>query len=70
MPAPLQRRLLPPLNIVRGFEAAAELGVTHGAVSRQIHLLEEWLGAPALFRRLNRDVTLTPEGGLDDHVTA
>jgi LysR family transcriptional regulator, glycine cleavage system transcriptional activator len=37
--------------------------VTHGAISRQIHLLEEWLGAPALFRRLNRGVTLTPEGG-------
>jgi LysR family transcriptional regulator, glycine cleavage system transcriptional activator len=71
--APLQRRLLPPLNAVRAFEAAArrgsfkdaatELGVTHGAVSRQIQLLEEWLGAPALFRRVNRGVTLTPEGG-------
>ena len=70
--APLQRRLLPPLNAVRAFEAAArrgsfkdaaaELGVTHGAVSRQIQLLEEWLGAPALFRRLSRGVTLTPEG--------
>jgi LysR family glycine cleavage system transcriptional activator len=70
---PLQRRLLPPLNAVRAFEAAArrgsfkdaaaELGVTHGAISRQIHLLEEWLGTPELFRRLNRGVTLTPEGG-------
>jgi LysR family transcriptional regulator, glycine cleavage system transcriptional activator len=70
---PLQRRLLPPLNAVRAFEAAArrgsfkdaafELGVTHGAISRQIHLLEDWLGAPALFRRMNRGVTLTPEGG-------
>jgi LysR family glycine cleavage system transcriptional activator len=70
---PPQRKLLPPLNAVRAFEAAArrnsfkdaaaELGVTHGAISRQIHLLEEWLGAPALFRRLNRGVTLTPEGG-------
>ncbi len=70
---PLQRRLLPPLNAVRAFEAAArrgsfkdaaaELGVTHGAVSRQIQLLEEWLGAPALFLRVNRGVTLTPEGG-------
>jgi LysR family glycine cleavage system transcriptional activator len=66
-------RRLPPLNAVRAFEAAArrgsfkdaaaELGVTHGAISRQIHLLEEWLGAPALFRRMNRGVTLTPEGG-------
>ncbi len=36
--------------------------MTHGAISRQIQLLEEWLGAPALFRRLNRGVALTPEG--------
>jgi LysR family transcriptional regulator, glycine cleavage system transcriptional activator len=72
-PPPPQRRLLPPLNAVRAFEAAArrasfkhaaeELGVTHGAISRQIQLLEEWLGAPSLFRRLNRGVALTPEGG-------
>jgi LysR family transcriptional regulator, glycine cleavage system transcriptional activator len=71
-PPPPQRRLLPPLNAVRAFETAArrasfkhaaeELGVTHGAISRQIQLLEEWLGAPALFRRLNRGVALTPEG--------
>ena len=43
---PLQRRTLPPLNAVRAFEAAArhgsfkeaaaELGVTHGAVSNTI----------------------------------
>ncbi len=55
------RRSLPPLNAVRAFEAVARLGsmkeaavelsVTHGAVSQQIRLLEEWLGAPALFRR-------------------
>ena len=60
------------MNAVRAFEAAArrgsfkdaadELGVTHGAISRQIHLLEEWLGQPALFRRLNRGVVLTAEG--------
>ena len=59
---PLRNDQLPPLNAVRAFEAAArhgsfkeaaaELGVTHGAVSRQVHLLEEWLGRPALFRRL------------------
>src|ERR1700753_214595 len=70
--APLQRRLLPPLNAVRAFEAAArrgsfkdaavELGVTHGAISRQVQLLETWLGAPALFRRLHRGVALTPDG--------
>lgn len=70
--SPPRRRLLPPLNAVRAFEAAArhgsfkqaaaELAVTHGAVSRQVQLLEEWLGAPVLFRRLNRGVALTPAG--------
>lgn len=39
-----------------------ELGVTHGAISRQIRLLEEWLGPPALFRRLSHGVALTAEG--------
>lgn len=67
------RRSLPPLNALRAFEAAArlgsfkdaaeELGVTHGAVSRHVGLLEDWLGPPALFRRLNRRVVLTPTGG-------
>jgi LysR family glycine cleavage system transcriptional activator len=71
-PTPL-RRHLPPLNAVRAFEAAArhasfkeaaaELGVTHGAISRQVHLLEEWLAGPPLFQRLNRGVGLTPAGG-------
>jgi len=66
------RRLMPPLNALRAFEAAArlssfkhaaeELGVTHGAISRQIRLLEEWLGPPALFLRLNRRVELTASG--------
>lgn len=66
------RRSLPSLNAVRAFEAAARLGsfkeaaaelsVTHGAVSQQIRLLEEWLGAPALFRRSVRRVVLTPAG--------
>ncbi len=70
MPQP--RRSLPPLNSVRAFEAAArhgsfkeaaaELGVTHGAVSRQVRLLEDWLGPPALFVRLNRRVILTSTG--------
>ncbi len=51
---------LPPLNALRAFEAAgrllsirkaaAELAVTPGAVSRQVRLLESWLGVP-LFRR-------------------
>ena len=66
------RRSLPPLNALRAFEAAArhgsfkhaadELGVTHGAVSRHVRLLEDWLGPPALFLRLNRRVELTPTG--------
>jgi LysR family glycine cleavage system transcriptional activator len=63
---------LPPLNAVRAFVAAArhgsfklaadQLGVTYGAVSRQVALLEQWLGRPALFRRLSRGVALTLEG--------
>lgn len=50
------RRSLPPLNALRAFEAfarhgrmtraAEELCVTHGAVSRQIRQLEEWMGFP------------------------
>lgn len=62
---------LPPLNALRAFEAAARLGnlsraadalhVTHGAVSRQIRLLEEWLGTP-LFVRAGRGMRLTPAG--------
>jgi LysR family transcriptional regulator, glycine cleavage system transcriptional activator len=69
---PHERRVLPPLNAIRAFEAAArhgsfkeaasELGVTHGAVSRHVRLLEDWLGHPALFHRLNRGVVLTPTG--------
>jgi DNA-binding transcriptional LysR family regulator len=53
---PPRRRALPPLNALRAFEAfgrhgkmttaADELFVTHGAVSRQIRRLEEWLGYP------------------------
>lgn len=65
------KRLLPPLNSLRAFEAAARLGsfnkaadelhVTHGAVSRHIQILEDWLGTP-MFRRLNRRVLLTDAG--------
>jgi len=60
-----------PLNALRAFEAAArhlnvtraalELRVTQAAVSHQIKLLEDQLGAP-LFRRLPRGLTLTDEG--------
>jgi LysR family transcriptional regulator, glycine cleavage system transcriptional activator len=63
--------LLPPLNALRAFEAAArhlsfkqaahELHVTAGAVSQQIRLLEERLGVQ-LFERLARQVILTPAG--------
>ncbi|MGY3564231.1 LysR family glycine cleavage system transcriptional activator [Bradyrhizobium sp. USDA 4463] len=72
MSIPVQRRTLPPLNAVRAFEAAArlgsfkeaasELGVTHGAISQQVRLLEDRLGAPALFWRSTRRVSLTPAG--------
>lgn len=65
-------RRLPPLNALRAFdaaarhqsfkEAAAELGLTHGAVSYQIRQLEDWLGPPELFARGNRRVALTPAG--------
>ena len=64
-------RRLPPLNALRAFEAAArhasftraaaELHVTHGAVSRQVQALEAWLGAQ-LFERHNRRVVLTADG--------
>ncbi|MAY62784.1 MAG: LysR family transcriptional regulator [Rhizobiales bacterium] len=62
---------LPPLSRLRAFEAAArlesftaaaaELGLTQTAVSKQIGLLEADLGA-ALFERRNRAVFLTGEG--------
>ncbi len=42
-------------------QAAQELFVTHGAVSRQVRLLEEHLGVP-LFERRNRAVFLTHQG--------
>ena len=64
-------RRLPPLNTLRGFEAAArhesfskaadELFVTHGAVSRAVRQLEDDLGQK-LFRRTTRSVTLTATG--------
>jgi LysR family transcriptional regulator, glycine cleavage system transcriptional activator len=63
--------LLPPLNALRAFEAAArhlsfkqaahELHVTGGAVSQQVRLLEERLDVQ-LFERLTRQVVLTPAG--------
>ncbi len=64
-------RKLPPLNYLRAFEATARLGgvykaaqelcVTHGAVSRQIKQLEQWLGV-VLFDRTGRSVVLNSSG--------
>jgi LysR family glycine cleavage system transcriptional activator len=65
------RRHLPPLNALRAFEVAArtgnfteaskQLNVSQGAISRQIALLEAFLGAP-LFQRSHREARLTAEG--------
>ncbi|CAM3759186.1 HTH-type transcriptional regulator TrpI [Pseudomonas reidholzensis] len=62
---------LPPLNAFRYFDIAAEtesfvraaehLHVTHGAVSRQVRLLEESLGVE-LFERRNRAIFLNAAG--------
>ena len=62
------RPLMPSLNALRAFEAAArlesfakaadELAVTPGAVAQQIRQLEAWAGAP-LFHRFPHGVTAT-----------
>jgi LysR family transcriptional regulator, glycine cleavage system transcriptional activator len=67
----MRRPRLPPLNAIKAFEAAARLGsftraaeelrVTHGAVSRQIRLLEDCLGR-RLFLRTARNAALTQIG--------
>ena len=67
----MERRLLPPLSTITGFEAAArklshraaaeELNVTHPAISHQIKNLEEHLGVK-LFNRDGRNVVLSEEG--------
>ncbi|TAL87401.1 MAG: LysR family transcriptional regulator [Rhodanobacter sp.] len=67
----MTRHELPPLNALRAFEAVArlnsvtragaELSVTHGAVSRQLRLLEASLGKP-LFARQGRGLVLTAAG--------
>jgi LysR family transcriptional regulator, glycine cleavage system transcriptional activator len=69
--------LLPPLNPLRAFEAAArhgsfklaahELHVTPGAVGQQVKALEERLGV-RLFERLHKQLVLTPAG--QDYVAA
>ena len=63
--------LLPPLNPLRAFEAAArhlsfklaarELHVTPGAIGQQVKALEDRLGV-RLFERLHRQLILTPVG--------
>lgn len=65
------QNLLPPLDWLRSFEAAArlasftaaasEIGITQAAVSQHVRLLEERLDA-RLFTRLARGVELTPVG--------
>jgi LysR family glycine cleavage system transcriptional activator len=63
---------LPPLNAVRAFEAASrhlnlsraaeELGVTQGAISKQVIALEDFIGVQ-LFVREPGGLRLTNEGG-------
>jgi LysR family glycine cleavage system transcriptional activator len=63
---------LPPLNSIRAFEAASrhlnlsraaeELGVTQGAISKQVIALEGYIGAQ-LFLREPGGLQLTVEGG-------
>lgn len=63
--------VLPPLNALRAFEATARLNsvsqaaeqlhVTHGAVSRQLKVLEEHLGV-SLFSKDGRGLKLTDAG--------
>lgn len=65
------RSELPPLDLLKGFEAAArnlsftkagaELFVTQSAISRQVKALEDRLGVP-LFRRRHRELLLTEAG--------
>ena len=64
-------RKLPPLTTLPAFDAAArhlsftnaaaELNLTHGAISRAIRNLEDRLGVQ-LFERGTRSVSLTPAG--------
>jgi DNA-binding transcriptional LysR family regulator len=68
---PTGNRSLPPLDFLRGFEAAArhlsftraaaELFLTQSAVSRQIQALEEFVGVP-LFERRHKSLALTEAG--------
>ncbi len=72
-------RDLPSLGALRAFEAvgrrlsfsvaAEELNVTHGAISKQVKMLEQHLGS-RLFKRAGRGIELTVEGSrLLHHLT-
>jgi len=73
LPAKIDLRKLPPLNALKGFEAATrrqsvreaadELFLTHPAVSYQIQVLEQDLGVE-LFSRAGRSLAPTAEGRL------
>lgn len=66
-----QQRLLPSMSMLQAFsaaaryesftEAAAELSLTQGAISRQVRALESQLGAE-LFARVRKSVRLTAAG--------
>jgi LysR family glycine cleavage system transcriptional activator len=66
-----QKRLLPSMSMLQAFaaaarsgsftEAAADLEVTQGAISRQVRALERQLGAE-LFTRVRKSVRLTEAG--------
>ena len=68
---PASNRILPPMSTLKPFEATArhlnfsraadELFVTQAAISKQIRLLEEYLGT-RLFIRQGRSVALTDDG--------
>jgi DNA-binding transcriptional LysR family regulator len=70
-PPAVPRHALPPLDLLRTFEAAArhlsftvaagELFLTQSAVSRQIQQIESSLGVP-LFERKHRSLALTEQG--------
>src|SRR4051794_26945897 len=67
------KRTLPSLNALRAFEAAArlgrmtdaarELGVSHGAISRQVRALEGAIGV-TLFEGPKNKLALTKSGAL------
>lgn len=68
---PIQRRFLPSIAALRSFEAAArhqsftqaaeELNLSQGAISKQVKEMEQIVGAQ-LFRRTGREVVLTRAG--------